>query len=472
MNKFSMGQRIALVLSVGGAIAFGCEHPKDQDSGTTEKTPGEEAGAGGGGGGQGGSAKSTGSPCADDTECADTRCLSEGAQGWPAGYCSGPCDGSCPGGGICAGGACLTPCADATSCRAGYACRALGGGEKACLPACSDNSHCVDTGSCDAATGYCEPKPEAICDDLKDDDGDTRVDCVDTDCKEACAPRIDAACAAAIAGDATIHGDTNAGSFLFGASCVGGAGKEQIISYTVPGAAGQRGALTIRLNAQTDMGFYVRSACGDADAEIACQDGVAEGLEEVQTIQAEGGQQLTIFVDSGKSDQAGPFDLDLTFKESKCGDGVMVPPEECDDGNEASGDGCDANCKVESGQVCGSAAPAQEVNQDTTEGGTAAFQGTCTGDLGAFERIYTITPPSNGMLDLVLSSATDQGLYVRTDCGDINSEIGCADFNQAGVDEQLSVYVNGGEQLYIFVDGYASPEEAGPFTLKVKFNPN
>ena len=38
----------------------------------------------------------------------------------------------------------------------------------------------------------------------------------------------------------------------------------------------------------------------------------------------------------------------------QCGDGVKVAPEECDDGNEAPGDGCDEQCKVESGWSCSS----------------------------------------------------------------------------------------------------------------------
>jgi cysteine-rich repeat protein len=29
-----------------------------------------------------------------------------------------------------------------------------------------------------------------------------------------------------------------------------------------------------------------------------------------------------------------------------CGDGVILGGEECDDGNTASGDGCDSTCKV------------------------------------------------------------------------------------------------------------------------------
>jgi cysteine-rich repeat protein len=37
-----------------------------------------------------------------------------------------------------------------------------------------------------------------------------------------------------------------------------------------------------------------------------------------------------------------------------CGDGVVVAPEECDDGNRINGDCCDSNCHFESvGTVCG-----------------------------------------------------------------------------------------------------------------------
>jgi fibro-slime domain-containing protein len=32
---------------------------------------------------------------------------------------------------------------------------------------------------------------------------------------------------------------------------------------------------------------------------------------------------------------------------SRCGDGLVMPPEQCDDGNSLNGDGCDSTCKVE-----------------------------------------------------------------------------------------------------------------------------
>src|SRR5262245_15232128 len=38
--------------------------------------------------------------------------------------------------------------------------------------------------------------------------------------------------------------------------------------------------------------------------------------------------------------------------EHTCGDGHVVQGEECDDGNSADGDGCSANCRMEGGN-CG-----------------------------------------------------------------------------------------------------------------------
>ncbi|MCP4900690.1 MAG: DUF4215 domain-containing protein, partial [bacterium] len=35
-----------------------------------------------------------------------------------------------------------------------------------------------------------------------------------------------------------------------------------------------------------------------------------------------------------------------------CGDGMIEAPETCDDGNSVAGDGCDANCQIESGWTC------------------------------------------------------------------------------------------------------------------------
>ena len=49
---------------------------------------------------------------------------------------------------------------------------------------------------------------------------------------------------------------------------------------------------------------------------------------------------------------------DTTVCTTKCGDGITISPEEqCDDGNNIDGDGCDSNCKFEWGFTCTVANP-------------------------------------------------------------------------------------------------------------------
>jgi len=41
----------------------------------------------------------------------------------------------------------------------------------------------------------------------------------------------------------------------------------------------------------------------------------------------------------------------------KCGNGVLNPDENCDDGNEIEGDGCSFNCTIEDGYICNQEEP-------------------------------------------------------------------------------------------------------------------
>jgi fibro-slime domain-containing protein len=43
---------------------------------------------------------------------------------------------------------------------------------------------------------------------------------------------------------------------------------------------------------------------------------------------------------------------DTVYVATGCGDGIVVPPEQCDDGNTVAGDGCSPTCKVETGHKC------------------------------------------------------------------------------------------------------------------------
>ena len=165
---------------------------------------------------------------------------------------------------------------------------------------------------------------------------------------------------------------------------------EDIYTYT-PGVAGQTGTLTVTLQSTTDQGVYVRTACTDVSTESACRDSESGGTNEVLNTVVQGGQPLFIIVDGIGAGVAGPYTLDVSFNAATCGDMTITAPEECDDGNTMSGDGCDASCKIEPAFYCAMAMPAQATNAGDTTDGTSVFQGSCTGG-GAKEELYTFTP--------------------------------------------------------------------------------
>ena len=55
-----------------------------------------------------------------------------------------------------------------------------------------------------------------------------------------------------------------------------------------------------------------------------------------------------------------------------CGNGVLEPPEQCDDGNTAGGDGCDATCKTE---FCGDGILQPSLQEQCDDGNTAGGDG-------------------------------------------------------------------------------------------------
>lgn len=421
----------------------------------------------------------TGHPCAVASDCAagqgDPACLTEARFGFPSGYCSEFCDleandcGSpstvCVHRKLQSGhGMCFLSCtADADCPTAGYQCADAGGGKRACLPGCTADSQC--SGFCDLDSGFCNVADEN-CTDSMDNDGDARIDCEDRDCDATCGAQLTAACGGAIAAQASTAADTAGGSTLFSGSCTGSSAHEKIFTFT-PGTAGQVGALTVSLSSTSDQGIYVRSLCGDGATELGCADHHKPGgPPEVLTIPVAGGVPVAIFVDGFSSSVAGPFTLDASFQQAICGDGTALVPEECDDGNTTTGDGCDASCHVEPVFYCAAPAPASvgDTQGDTTSG-TSAFKGSCTG-AGALERVYSYTPATSGILHVAVNSTTQQGFYIRTSCADATTEIACAEASFMGTETALDVPVHGGVPLTIVVDGHEAGAQAA-FTLKL-----
>jgi cysteine-rich repeat protein len=241
--------------------------------------------------------------------------------------------------------------------------------------------------------------------------------------------------------------------------------------------------LTLTLSSATDQGIHVRSDCADENSELGCADDFLGGSQETLSLAAQAGQPLAIFVDAFEPGEEGPFTLTLSLENAVCGDGLIAAAEECDDANAVAGDGCDAGCQIEDGFVCAgepsvcvepaggcdSPLPANlGDNSGDTSLGLDLFDGSCQLG-GAPEQMFSFSPGSAGILTLSLNSVADLGVYVRSDCADPGSELGCVDNLFGGAVETLVVEITDPSQVMaIAVDGFAAGEE-GPFTLNLAF---
>ncbi|WP_437827419.1 DUF4215 domain-containing protein [Sorangium sp. So ce1153] len=464
----------------GGAEPTGTGGAEPTGTGGAEPTGTGGAEPTGGTGGSGGASSHVyGAACTSDATCPEDYCITEADWGWPSGSCAGLCDpavGACSEDGVCIDfgeglGLCVFACSRSDECRDGYKCSDVVGGITACVPACTENAQCPALGMCDTLDGRCV-LGETECTDGVDNEGDDLVDCEDDDCDSTCGPLVDAACAdAAPVATTTVEGDTSRGTRVFEGSCMG-SGPEEVHLFTPP--AGQSGTLRVELHSDSDHVLYARTACADGLSELDCQDeSVATGggpEEEKIEIVLRRGQTVPIFVDAYAQEDAGPYTLDFLFSPTLCGDRTVDPPEECDDGNTTSGDGCSAECTLELDAVCGDALVAVlGDNEGDTTTGTSLFEGSCLGYLRP-EKIHTFTPPSDGTLLLRLSSDTDLGMYVRTSCVDDDSQVECMDNVGDDSEEVLEIDVDGGVPLFIFVDTYFVTD-AGPYTLNLAFTP-
>jgi cysteine-rich repeat protein len=164
-----------------------------------------------------------------------------------------------------------------------------------------------------------------------------------------------------------------------------------------------------------------------------------------------------------------------------CGNNMVEPGEQCDDGGVMPGDGCSATCQTESptGLTCQTAIPVSLGNGTTTRTGTTVGGGAhagagCSGDAGA-DVIYAVTVTASGFLTASLKRGPtdfDSVLYVSNACSDMSAvnDLLCADSydptNNQPLDggEVVSLRVQQGQTVYVFVDGFAMAD-AGNYQL-------
>jgi cysteine-rich repeat protein len=221
---------------------------------------------------------------------------------------------------------------------------------------------------------------------------------------------IDDACAETDLGSApavTVTGTTRGANNRLAGSCGGDDAPEQAFLYT----AQEAGAYTIdTLGSTIDTVLYVlEGACHGT--ELACNDGFPTRESELR-VPLTAGEQITIVVD-GVADASGPFALHVSGPGSGCGNGVIDPDEDCDDGNTVSGDCCSASCHFEAIEnTC--ADDGDPCTRDHCDGaGTCVHQGcdgclTCDPVAGCVDRpAVGCEPAATGASSLLLTDAMD-----------------------------------------------------------------
>lgn len=282
-------------------------------------------------------------------------------------------------------------------------------------------------------------------------------------CSSTCTPEFDVLCAntdALILGDN--NGDNTSGASGFVDTCQPNAGTTSLYTYT-PAADG---VLTLIVNSDADLGVWVASDCADlAMTELGCADSKLGGNAETLQLAVTGGQALTIGVTGYTSADVGAFTLSADLAPPPvCGNGTTEFGEECDDGDMIDDNACTNACTNNVAFLCTQfpTLMAGDNNGDTSMG-SSLLSSSCSSGGGL---AFRFTPAASGMATFTLSSDSDQGVSVRSDCVDVASELGCVDDAAGGTDEVLSVAVTQGTTYTVLVQAYL-PGNEGLFTLNV-----
>lgn len=149
--------------------------------------------------------------------------------------------------------------------------------------------------------------------------------------------------------------------------------------------------LQIQLQAtgNIDLALYLLTSCGDVSGSCLDVNDTAGlgGLEELG-LSATAGTDYFVIVD-GNQGGAGPYELTISettatgcrlVGDPECGNGTVETGEECDDSNQADGDGCSAMCQREDVPDAGVDVP--DAGMDTPDAGDGSDAGGTDEDAG------------------------------------------------------------------------------------------
>lgn len=343
-------------------------------------------------------------------------------------------------------------------------------------PACPEGQSCLGVFS-NVEVGVCHKTP--VCGDGElDVVGGELCDDGNTAPGDACSPDCTAADFQFLCGQAAplllgtmLPGDTSNGPSGYSTDCDPYvATRTATFSYT-PQAPGR---LTLELSAAADLGVSVLGDCADPGSHLACAG--AKGTTHLELdVAAVPAKPLLVVVRGQTPLQEGPFLLVATYEEAVCGDGKVLGPEACDDGNTTAGDGCSADClAVEWPEVCAGLPLLPTGPLDgTTIGGPPiyALDGICA-YAPEDSRAFRFVAPSDGELHLVLDEkGGNLVVYVQDGCGPVtgNDYLACANSSFDGGTETTTATLAKDQLVTVIVAGFSSP--GGPFTLSSTFTP-
>ncbi|HEV8323212.1 MAG TPA: hypothetical protein VG389_16470 [Myxococcota bacterium] len=164
--------------------------------------------------------------------------------------------------------------------------------------------------------------------------------------------------------------------------------------------------------------------------------------------------------------------------EASCANAALEPTEQCDDGNVATGDGCDASCMFEAGTSCAMAIDLDDpmvativdtshTYADTTIGAFDGFvSDVCV--TGAGDRAHKVYLLQNSRVDVTLVASGFQAvLSARRDCLDVGTEIAC---DATPPMPTLTFLGSAGDTWYIIVDGVTAAD-TGDYSVIVAVRP-
>lgn len=259
-------------------------------------------------------------------------------------------------------------------------------------------------------------------------------------------------------------------------SCGGTLGKERVYAVT-PAISG---VMAAKVASAAPSIVYARRTCDDDQTEAACGESSGAANGEPLRIAVTKDEPVYLFVDATKGLES-DFTLDVEIAISQCGDGFAQSPEQCDDGNLDSGDGCAPDCTFESGGVV-TTCPGETINlhgtgdsprrvsfAGTTAGASSGLSITACTSLGP-NTVYAVVPDIDGSMNASLvANYASSVLHSRTECNDGTTSIDCVEGAVALQTSNLSFPVQAFRTYYLIVD--SSLVGSGPYTLDVVVTP-